>query len=68
MSKRINKPLAIKRFMEGNPMAAAFVIEALERYAKAQLTSPDWEELTLINQDYWRDLARKALDVINAEL
>jgi len=65
--KRINKPLAIKRFIEDNPLALGFVLEALDRYATAQLTAPDWEGQAIVSQDYWRELARKARDIANAD-
>jgi hypothetical protein len=64
MVKRINQPLAIKCFMEDNPLAAAFVLEAMMRYAQETIDAPDWKRESLISQDYWRDLARKALDVV----
>ena len=62
--KRVNQPLAIKKFMEDNPLASAFVLEAMMRYAHETIEAPDWTSTSLISQDYWRDLARKALDVV----
>jgi hypothetical protein len=67
MAKRINKPAALKRFMEENPLALGFVLEAIHEYARAQLTAPDWGANNLVSQDYWRELAGKALDVVKAE-
>jgi hypothetical protein len=67
MAKRINKPLAIKRFIEDNPLALGFVLEAINEYARAQLTAPDWGGNNLVNQDYWRELAGKAMDVVKSE-
>ena len=64
-AKRTNQPLAIKRFVDDNPLAAAFVLEAMMRYAHETIDAPDWKMDALISQDYWRDLARKALDVVH---
>lgn len=67
LAKRTNKPLAIKRFMENHPLALGFVLEAIYQYSRAQLKADDWKGDSLISQDLWRDLARKALDVVNAD-
>ena len=66
MTKRVNQPLAIKRFVEEHPLGAAFVLEAMMRYAHETIDAPDWKMESLISQDYWRELARKALDVVYA--
>jgi hypothetical protein len=67
MAKRINKPAALKRFIEDNPLALGFVLEAINEYARAQLTAPEWGSNNLVSQDYWRELAGKAMDVVKAE-
>ena len=65
MAKRINKPLAIKRFIEGDALALAFIMEALTQYAVDQLNSPDWEGTPIINQDAWRATAQAALELVS---
>ena len=67
MAKRINKPLALKRFMEEHPLALGFILTALDKYAKEQLEAPDWEHEGFVTQDYWRLLAQKTLEVVNAD-
>jgi len=63
-AKRVNKPLAIKRFMESHPLASAFVLTAITNYAVQSLDAPDWESNTIISQDLWRSLAQQALDTV----
>ena len=65
MAKRINKPLDVKRFMESNPLAVGFVLEAIDRYARSQIHAPKWEGQTFINQDLWRELAQAASKMVN---
>jgi hypothetical protein len=57
------KPLAVKRFMEDNPLAAAFVLEAIVRYAQETIDYPAWKGTTLINQNAWRRIAEAARDM-----
>ena len=64
MVKRINQPLAIKRFMESHPLARAFVLDALTRYAVETLDAPEWGGTPIINQDAWRETAQAALDML----
>ena len=63
-AKRVNKPLALKRFMESHPLASAFVLEAVTRYAVQSLDAPDWGSNAIISQDLWRSLAQQALDTV----
>ena len=62
--KRVNKPLAVKRFMEGSPFAQALVLAAIAEYATGQLAAPDWKGTSIIHQNEWRKIAQEALDVI----
>jgi hypothetical protein len=64
MAKRINNPLTVKRFMENNPLAQAFVLSAIYEYALLQLTTSEWEGATLISQAAWRRVAEEALDMV----
>jgi hypothetical protein len=50
--------------MANNPLANAFVLEAITKYAVEQLDAPAWEGYTFINQDAWKDIAQQALDVL----
>lgn len=65
MAKRINKPLAIKRFIEGDVLALTFVMQALTQYAVDQLNAPDWGGTPIINQDAWRETAQAALELVS---
>jgi|LakMenEpi03Aug12_release.lakeMendotaPanAssembly.Ray.scaffolds.fasta_scaffold3462183_1 hypothetical protein len=62
--RKVNKPLAIKKFIDSDPLALAFVIEAMTKYAVEQLDAPAWEGYTLVNQDAWRGLSQAALDFV----
>jgi hypothetical protein len=63
MVRKVNKPLAVRNFMANNPLARAFVLEAIIKYAVEQLDAPAWEGHTFINQDAWKAIAQEALDV-----
>ena len=64
MAKRINKAFAIKRFMEEHPLGTAFITDAIYQYSKSQLTAPEWEGVSFVNQDLWRELASKAIETV----
>lgn len=64
MVRKVNKPLAVKNFIDNNPLALAFVMTALTKYAVEQLDAPAWEGHAFINQDAWKALAQEALDVM----
>lgn len=65
MTHKVTGTLAIKRFMDSHPLATAFVMEALTKYAVEQLDAPAWEGVTIINQDAWKDVAQEALAVVS---
>lgn len=65
--RRVNKPLAVRNFMANHPLASAFVLEAITRYAVQSLDAPDWEGTPLINQDAWREIAQQALNVTHID-
>jgi hypothetical protein len=62
--RKVSKPLAVKRFMESHPLASAFVLDAITRYAVRTLDAPDWEGNAIISQDLWRALAQQALETV----
>ena len=64
MVRKVNKPLAVRNFMANHPLALAFVMAALTKYAVEQLDAPAWERHTFINQDAWKAIAQEALDVV----
>jgi hypothetical protein len=64
MVRKVNKPLAVRNLMANHPLALAFVLEAITKYAVEQLDAPAWEGHTFINQDAWKAVAQEALDVV----
>jgi hypothetical protein len=54
----------VKKFMESDVLAQAFVLEAICQYAVQQLDAKDWDGLPIINQGAWRQIAHDALKVI----
>jgi len=65
MTKRSNKPLAIKRLMESDVLAQAFVLEAIMRYAQETVDAPEWKGTSFIHQSAWRRVAQAALETVS---
>ena len=62
--RKVSKTTLVKKFMDSNPLAQAFVLDAICQYAVQQLDAKDWEGMTFINQDAWREIAQDALNMI----
>jgi hypothetical protein len=60
----VSKTSLVKKFMESDVLAQAFVLEAICQYAVQQLDAKDWDGLPIINQGAWRQIAHDALKVI----
>ena len=63
MVRKVNKPLAVKNFIDNNPLALAFVLEAITAYAVEQLNAPCWP---YTKRSPAAALAQEALDMMTS--
>lgn len=66
--KKVSRSIAVKRFMESDALAQAFVLEAIHRYAAKVFGAPDLERDTgLITQAIWKAKAYEALGIVTGD-